>query len=177
MNIKLASIEDALALSKYYSENAEHLQAWEPKREKDYHGLESWQQRLADMDVEQNKHQAAHFIMVSNSVSEIVGVCNLTGVVRGCFQACYMGFSVAKKHQGQGVMMQLGEHAIRYAFETLDLNRVMANHMLSNRRSAALLKRLGFSEEGLAKKYLFINGCWEDHVLNAVVNSESMESF
>jgi len=45
--------------------------------------------------------------------------------------------------------------------------------MPKNTRSANLLKTLGFEQEGYAKNYLLINGRWEDHVLNALINSRS----
>ncbi|MCH2314782.1 MAG: 30S ribosomal protein S5 alanine N-acetyltransferase, partial [SAR202 cluster bacterium] len=36
-----------------------------------------------------------------------------------------------------------------------------------------LLKTLGFEREGYAKRYLLINGQWEVHVLNALINSKN----
>ena len=36
--------------------------------------------------------------------------------------------------------------------------------------SAALLARLGFVREGLARDYLYIGNAWRDHVLNALTN-------
>jgi [ribosomal protein S5]-alanine N-acetyltransferase len=32
--------------------------------------------------------------------------------------------------------------------------------------------RCGFSEEGLARRYLRINGMWQDHLLFAVLDSD-----
>jgi ribosomal-protein-alanine N-acetyltransferase len=45
--------------------------------------------------------------------------------------------------------------------------------MPENERSANLLKTLGFEREGYAKRYLLINGQWEDHVLSALINSKT----
>jgi ribosomal-protein-alanine N-acetyltransferase len=52
----------------------------------------------------------------------------------------------------------------------VNLHRLQAAHLPENLRSAAVLKRLGFEPEGLARRYLFINGQWRDHVLNALLN-------
>jgi ribosomal-protein-alanine N-acetyltransferase len=49
----------------------------------------------------------------------------------------------------------------------------MANYMPANERSGKLLSRLGFEREGLAKRYLYINGRWEDHVLTALLNNRA----
>lgn len=70
-------------------------------------------------------------------------------------------------------MSKVCEAAIEYAFGQLDLNRIMANYMPCNERSGGLLKKLGFSKEGLARKYLKINGRWEDHVLTSLLNPKS----
>ena len=41
-----------------------------------------------------------------------------------------------------------------------------------NERSGRLLERLGFEKEGYAKRYLKIDGLWEDHVLTAKVRTQ-----
>lgn len=84
-----------------------------------------------------------------------------------------MGFGVSIEHQGSGVMTGVCKVVIDHAFGQLKLNRVMANFMPCNERSGNLLKKLGFEEEGLARRYLKINGDWEDHVLTSLVNPVS----
>jgi len=54
-----------------------------------------------------------------------------------------------------------------FVFREMHLHRVMAAHLPENERSAAVLKRLGFQPEGLARDYLLIGGRWRDHVLNS----------
>jgi ribosomal-protein-alanine N-acetyltransferase len=36
---------------------------------------------------------------------------------------------------------------------------------------------LGFEREGLARRYLFIDGAWRDHVLNALINHQFEEAW
>ncbi len=171
MEIKLVSRDDAELLSKFYTDNADHLNPWEPNRDPNYHSYESWVSRVNDRVQVQEKGLSAYFIMLSPASKEVVSVCNLTGIMYGYFQACYMGYAIGKEHEGKGYMKKLCLHAIQYAFSNLKLNRIMANHMPRNTRSEVLLKSLGFTREGLAKRYIFINGQWEDHVLNAIVNA------
>ena len=39
--------------------------------------------------------------------------------------------------------------------------------MAKNKQSQGLLKSCGFQEEGIARRYLKINGEWRDHILFA----------
>tara|TARA_B100001057_G_scaffold75399_3_gene70115 strand:- start:12049 stop:12336 length:288 start_codon:yes stop_codon:yes gene_type:complete len=86
------------------------------------------------------------------------------------FQACHLSYSIAARYQGKGHMKLIVKHAIAYAFDDLRLHRIMANHMPSNIRSEGLLKSLDFEREGYARSFIRINGKWEDHVLNSLVN-------
>lgn len=170
MEIRFISTNDAAFISDFYLGNEEHLNIWEPCREEGYHSVDAWKLRLQDRERELSEGKSAHFISFNSLEMEIVAVCSLTNIVRGPFMACNMGYAVSKKYQGRGLMNKLCVHVIGYAFSELQLNRIMANYMPCNQRSEALLSRLGFVEEGLAKNYLRINGSWEDHVLTSLVN-------
>lgn len=170
MDIKQTSVKDAQALSEFYRQNSDHLRIWEPRREEGFHSIEAWVKRLIVREQEQAEGRAAYFIACSANSGEIIATCSLTNIVQAAFQACYMGYSVAEEYQGKGVMKKLCHHVIDYAFNERQLNRIMANYMPKNHRSAALLKRLGFTKEGVAKRYLLINGRWEDHILTALLN-------
>ncbi|WP_027328742.1 GNAT family N-acetyltransferase [Marinimicrobium agarilyticum] len=173
MDIRLTTTEDAERLKSYFSENRDHFQQWEPARDPDYYSQEEITQKLADCEQQHVTGSAAHFIGLING--EVVSHCSLTNIIYGPLQGCFMGYGVSKKHEGTGVMTEVCLEAINYAFKNLGLNRIMANHMPRNTRSARLLKKLGFTEEGLAKKYLRINGKWEDHVLTSKLNPDWVE--
>lgn len=170
MIIRLCEFSDAAFFQNYYQQNSMHLAKWEPLRSPHYHSLLSWQSRLVERAKNQRNGTAYHFIALDENAEELIAACSLTSVVRGPFMACNMGYSIASKHEGQGRMKTLCQHAIQFAFAELKLHRIMANHMPVNERSAALLKSLGFAREGLAKSYLKINDHWEDHVLNSLIN-------
>jgi len=170
MQVKLVTVDDAVQLSKFYNENGEHLRAWEPRRESGYHSLEAWEERLREWCSKQEGNDSAHFVLSTTNDVEIIAVCSLTNIVKGPFMACHMGYAVARKHEGKGFMKLLCQEVVDYAFAELSLNRVMANYMPSNHRSARLLESLGFTKEGVARRYLKINGCWEDHILTSLLS-------
>ena len=60
----------------------------------------------------------------------------------------------------------------KYAFNELGLHRIEGNVMPHNQASMAVLKKCGFTEEGYSKKYLRINGVWQEHIHMVLINNE-----
>ncbi len=166
-------IDDAELILNYHLENKEHLSTWEPKRPDEFFTIENWQKLLSENNSLFESGSAIKFIALSKNQSEIIGICSFTNIVRGVFQACNLGYSISKKYEGQGYMTEILGAAMKYIFENVSLHRIMANYIPDNFRSTALLKRLGFEKEGLARSYLKINGKWQDHILTAKLNPES----
>lgn len=61
-------------------------------------------------------------------------------------------------------MTKAVNEVVDYAFNVLKLHRIEANVMPRNIASKRVLEKCGFIEEGYSKKYLYINGVWEDHI-------------
>ena len=51
-----------------------------------------------------------------------------------------------------------------HRLEELGLHRIEANIMPCNLPSLGVAEKCGFVREGLSRKYLKINGVWEDHI-------------
>ena len=94
---------------------------------------------------------------------ELVGVINVSEIVRGVFQSAYLGYCAFEPFQGQGYMTAALRRVIRECFGKHRLHRLEANVQPANRRSVALIKRLGFRKEGFSKGYLKVGGRWADH--------------
>ena len=50
---------------------------------------------------------------------------------------------------------------------------MLLNHLPTNVASAQLLRRLGFTVDGYARDYLYIDGAWRDHVLTSITSPSS----
>ena len=57
-------------------------------------------------------------------------------------------------------------------FEEIKIHRIEANIMPINIVSIKVIEKLGFENEGLAKKYLKVNGIWEDHFHYVKLNTK-----
>ena len=99
----------------------------------------------------------------------IVGVVNVSEIVRAAFQSAYLGYYAFRPHAGQGYMTEGLTLVLRHAFRRLGLHRLEANVQPGNLFSRKLVRRLGFRKEGFSPRYLKVGGRWRDHERWAIV--------
>jgi ribosomal-protein-alanine N-acetyltransferase len=102
----------------------------------------------------------------------IIGLFELSEVVRGSFQNAYLGYWVGGPYAGRGYMREAMQLALRFAFNELRLHRVEANIQPANTRSLALVQQSGFRREGFSPRYLKIGGRWRDHERWAILSDD-----
>ena len=161
----------AAAALDYYHRNRAHLEPWGPTPGPQYYSEEYWRSQLRQGARSWMEGHSARFLLTMPAEPErIIGTVGFSNIVRGVFQACHLGYGIDRAREGQGLMREALQSAIAFAFDELKLHRIQANYQPDNARSAALLQRLGFSIEGQAKDYLFLDGAWRDHVLTSLTN-------
>lgn len=101
-----------------------------------------------------------------------VGEINLNSVQRGPFQNAYVGYWVDERQAGRGYMPEAVLVLARFAFEDLSLHRIQIAIIPRNQSSRRVVEKLGIRDEGLAQRYLEIDGTWEDHVRYAFTAEE-----
>jgi ribosomal-protein-alanine N-acetyltransferase len=170
--IRLLDVEEADLLCRYRVENREHLLPWEPMRTESHYTVEGCRLAIEGALEAARGDRGYPFVVLTPDASEVIATFTFANVVRGVFQAVHLVYGIARRHEGQGLMFEALDAALRYAFGPLDFHRVMANYMPRNERSGRLLERLGFEKEGYAKRYLKIDGLWEDHVLTAKIRTQ-----
>ena len=103
----------------------------------------------------------------------VIGSIHFSQVARGAFHNTMLGYALDAQRQGQGLMHEALQAGIAEMFSPrVNLHRIQAAWRPENARSGAVLSRLGFEDEGLARHYLFINGDWRDHRIAALRNPD-----
>jgi ribosomal-protein-alanine N-acetyltransferase len=113
----------------------------------------------------------ALFVFCANR-GDLVGGLTLCNVRRGVTQACTLGYWIGAPYARQGYMTAAVRAVIPFVFDSLELHRLEAACLPANTASVRLLERTGFTREGLARRYLKINGVWQDHVLYALLEGD-----
>lgn len=101
--------------------------------------------------------------LVRTAAGDLVGVINVSEIVRGNFKSAYLGYYAFHPLSGRGLMRQGLQLVIARCFGPLKLHRLEANIQPANDRSIALVRSLGFRCEGMSPRYLKIGGRWRDH--------------
>lgn len=169
--LRLAERDDSPAILYYYTKNRTYLKPFEPNRPVDFYTESYWINEINyGLDSFKKGLSLKLFIFDKDIPKAIIGSVNFSHFIRGTFQSCTLGYSLAEAQQGKGYMTEALKIAIGYVFDELNLHRIMAAYMPHNQKSGRLLKRLGFVVEGYARDYLMINGQWEDHILTSLIN-------
>ncbi|WP_428239656.1 GNAT family N-acetyltransferase [Gynuella sp.] len=168
--IKPAHRDMAEAVLKLHLENRHHFRLGSPASVLDRSDLEFWYKKLQLEEKKWNDETEYGLYGYHKETQQLICQIQISGIIRGVFQAALIGYKIDQQYEGQGLMREAMEAALKFAFDTLCLHRIMANYQPVNERSGTLLKRLGFTIEGYARDYLYLNGAWRDHILTALNN-------
>ena len=145
----------------------EHLTPWEPKWTTDELTRYSYRRRLRHYQRELREDLGYAFFIFRRVDDELVGGITLSNVRRGVAQVASLGYWIGAPYVCRGYMTDAVAAVTSFAFQDLLLHRVEAACLPDNVASQKVLDRNGFVHEGLARRYLKINGEWQDHLLYA----------
>ena len=154
--------DDAPALAAAYTRNREHLEQWDPDRDPSFYTVAGQQDALDRQLSLVRGGLLGAWVLVHGD--HIVGRVNLNNVIRGVLCSAAVGYWVDREHLRRGLARAAVEHACAGARE-LGLHRVEAGTMVHNVASQRVLLRAGFEQYGMAPRFLFVNGAWQDHNL------------
>ena len=154
-------------------QSRDFLTPWEPSWAGNTLTRESFRRRIRRAEQEWRGETGYGFFLVRRSDHALLGGLTLGSVRRGVSDSCVLGYWLGAPHARQGLMTEAVHCALDFAFDRLGLHRIEAACLPGNAASRGLLLKCGFREEGLARDYLRINGAWADHLLFAILSTDS----
>ncbi|UOM33373.1 GNAT family N-acetyltransferase [Acuticoccus sp. I52.16.1] len=173
--LKMPVANDYTDWSKLRAESRHFLKPWEPTWPRDDLTRMAFRRRLRRYHREIRADEGYAVFVYEADSGALAGGITLAHVKRGVTQSCSLGYWMGERFAGQGLMGDAVRAIVPFCFETLGLNRIEAATLPHNERSIRLLKRVGFTEEGYARRFLCINGAWRDHILFGLVNGDTID--
>ena len=86
----------------YYTRNQAHLRPWEPRRSSEFLTLAWWRKQVTANEREFQRDKGARMVLTlaGDPGRAVIGIANLSNVVRGAFHACFLGYSLDREHEG-----------------------------------------------------------------------------
>lgn len=162
------------AVLDFFDRNHEHLVRWDPPTPPRFYTVDFHRERLeAGATAFKLGSAWRWWLRLRGQPRRVIGNMHFSQVVRGVLQATMLGYSLDAECEGHGLMREALDAGIGEVFSpAANLHRIQANVRPENTRSLALLQRLGFEQEGVAREYLYIDGAWRDHVVHALHNTQ-----
>ena len=154
------------------AESREFLTPWEPTWSPDELTRNAYRRRLRRYARDAREGLGYAFFVFRRKDDSLLGGLTLSNVRRGVTQSCSLGYWIGKPHAGQGYMTDAVRALLPFVFSELGLHRLEAACLAHNDRSKAVLRQVGFVEEGLARQYLRIDGAWRDHLLFSMLSDD-----
>lgn len=169
--------QDFAAWSECRKRNADWLLKWEPLRpitQPDPSGdRDIFAARCNMRERERQTGTSYSFGMFVDNA--FCGEVNLNGVMRGAMQGATIGYWIDQQRAGNAYTSEAVVTLLRFAFDDLHLHRIEICIIPRNANSLRVVEKLGLRNEGLAERFLEINGIWEDHYRFAITVEEWLE--
>lgn len=165
VSLRLPAVSDYAVWVNERSESRAFLKPWEPTWSTDDLTRSAFKRRVRRVQREAAEQTGFAFLIFRQDNEALLGGITLSNIRRGVSQSCCLGYWMSVRHAGKGYMRRAVDLVLEFAFGELRLHRVEAACIPGNDRSLGLLEKAGFVREGYAKRYLLIDGRWQDHVL------------
>ena len=173
--LRTLTVNDTDALFVFRTENADFFKPWSPEYPTDYFTREYHRKNLLQIEADVLKGTLVQFgVYLKTDEKRMIGSVVFSNIIMGPFKSCYLGYRIDKNEINKGYASEAIIAGCVYMFKEKQLHRIEANIIPRNTASIKAIKKAGFTYEGLSKKYLKINGVWEDH-LHYVLLNEAVE--
>ena len=176
-NLTLQTLDSSFAekVLDYYINNRDFLEKWEPSRDEEFYTISH---HIKDLEKETDEALEGRSLRLwifkkeDEGLQKIIGNIGFSNIIRGVFQSCHVGYKIDKDETNKGYATEAMKKAIEFIFQEMKLHRLEANIIPENYPSIRVVEKLAFINEGISRKYLKINGKWQDHIHMVLLNEE-----
>lgn len=180
VGIRPLRVRDAPTWSELRVRNEQWLAPWEgrqphlaPSPWEDRHTAASFNAMLRALRREARAGRCLPFAVTYDG--DMVGQVTVSHIQRGASLTGNVGYWVDERMAGQGVIPQALAMTVDHCFQHVGLHRVEANVRPENTASLSVVRKLGFREEGLHPRLMFIDYAWRDHLCFAITAEDQPE--
>jgi ribosomal-protein-serine acetyltransferase len=140
-----------------------HLQRWLPWVP--YNDSEEASTRFTSASVaDWDSGRALRFIIRDRTERQMLGLLGFDNCVH-LHRSCELGYWLTLEACGFGYMTEAADACLHFAFQRAGVHRVRCAAATTNYPSLAVITRLGFHFEGIARQAEFVDSRWLDHAV------------
>lgn len=149
----------------FYKRNADYFEPYETDKPDNFY-TKTFIKNLVDGEFNAfiKKQHARFYLFDANKSDSIIGCVSFSDIKHGSFKSCVIGYKIDHNFQRQGYGSKMLKMALKIMAEEFDMHRIEAYILPDNAASIGLAKKMSFIEEGIAHKYVLLNGKWTDHL-------------
>lgn len=118
------------------------------------------------IDFANSKNNSSIFaIVVNNEIVGSIGLHMQTDILR---KNAEIGYWLAEKYWGKGIMTKVIEQSVNYGFTNLDIVRIFARIYGTNKASQKVIEKANFKLEAKFEKTIFKNNEFLDELIYAI---------
>lgn len=170
--LRILTEEDAVIFTELLTANKEYWSIFEPRHEASYFTVAVQKEKIRESIYQMRDRREYNFGIFDLNTGTLIGHISLYSIKRLPFSSGFVGYSIDERETGRGLGTEAVRLVTKFAFEKMTLHRVEAFVSPRNIGSMKVLEKADYTQEGLLRKLLYINGVWEDHYMYAAIEDD-----
>ena len=169
--LKVLDEKNADEVLDYILRNKDFFNEYEPEREEEFYTKDFQSHQLKnDLSYIESKGMLRLWLFKKGNLNQIIGQVTFYNIVPYAFLSCHLGYKSDKDELNHGYITEAVKKGIDIMFTEYGMHRIEAHVLPNNKASLRILEKIGFINEGIAHKFLDVNGVWQDHIHLALIN-------
>lgn len=160
-------MSDARAMYEYSrDEEVARYVLWEPHK-----SLLDTYEVIWDMKRQYCRGWPSSFAIALNDTDQMIGTIGFMWI-NAENRSAEVGYSLSRSYWNQGYMTEALKAVLQYAFGTLDLHRIEAQHDIMNPASGQVMKNAGMVQEGVLRDRIYNKGRYCTVAVYSIINQQ-----